>query len=157
MDAECGITRAGGSAALADATARLLGALPTWFGIPESNAGYVESARHLPAVVASVGTDVVGVLLYRRHFPEAAEIHLMAVDPSWHRRGVGRALVDAVVADLVRDGCRLLRVKTLGPSHPDTGYALTRAFYRAMGFLPVEETADLWPGNPCLIMVRWLA
>lgn len=49
----------------------------------------------------------------------------------------------------------MLQVKTLGARHPDEGYARTRAFYRAVGFLPLEETDDLWPGNPCLIMVKW--
>lgn len=48
----------------------------------------------------------------------------------------------------------LLSVKTLGPSHPDAGYALTRLFYDAAGFRPVEELLDLWPGNPCLLMVK---
>jgi hypothetical protein len=47
-------------------------------------------------------------------------------------------------------------VKTLGEAHPDQGYAGTREFYRSVGFLPLEETGDLWPGTPCLIMVRWL-
>ena len=143
-----------GSAELAGVAARLLGLLPTWFGIPESNAGYVESARRLPGYVARTDAEPIGLLLCRRHFPESAEIHLMAVHPAWHRRGAGRAMVDALVADLTADGCRLLQVKTLGPSHPDAGYGRTRAFYAAMGFLPVEETAELWPENPCLIMVR---
>lgn len=140
---------------LAGVTRRLLDRLPTWFGIPESNAEYVRTAAEvLPGHVAG---DGVGVLLCRRHFPESAEIHLMAVDPEWHRRGVGRALVDAVVADLVADGCRFLQVKTLGPSRQDDGYARTRRFYRAVGFVPLEETPELWPpDNPCLIMVRAL-
>jgi GNAT superfamily N-acetyltransferase len=150
------ISRVAGSAELAATTKHLLGLLPSWFGIPEANAEYIEAATHLPGLVARSGTDPIGVLLYRRHFPEAAEIHLMAVAPSWHRRGVGRALVATVVADLSTDGCRLLQVKTLGASHPDQGCARTRAFYRAVGFLPLEETSDLWPGNPCLIMVKWL-
>jgi ribosomal protein S18 acetylase RimI-like enzyme len=145
------------SAELGGVTARLLDRLPTWFGIPESNAEYVRLATEvLPGYVAG---DGVGVLWGRRHFPESAEIHLMAVDPAWHRRGVGRALVDALVADLVADGCRLLQVKTLGPSHPDEGYARTREFYRAVGFVPVEELTEIWSaGNPCLIMIRplWL-
>jgi GNAT superfamily N-acetyltransferase len=150
------ITRVTGSAELAAVTGRLLALLPSWFGIPEANAEYVESATHLPGLVAhDTGTgEPIGVLLYRRHFPEAVEIHLMAVTPSWHRRGVGRALVAAVEADLGADGCRLLQVKTLGATHPDPGYARTRAFYRAVGFLPLEETAALWPENPCLIMVK---
>jgi len=49
---------------------------------------------------------------------------------------------------------RLLQVKTLGPSPPDAGYERTRRFYLGTGFLPVEEFADRWPGNPCLLMVK---
>jgi GNAT superfamily N-acetyltransferase len=155
-DAAYRISRVAGSAGLAATTKRLLDLLPSWFGIPEANAGYVGSATRLPGLVAHSGTEPIGVLLYRRHFPEAAEIHLMAVAPSWHRRGVGRALPATVVADLSSDGCRVLQVKTLGATHPDQGYARTRAFYQAVGFLPLEETNDLWAGHPCLIMVRWL-
>jgi ribosomal protein S18 acetylase RimI-like enzyme len=134
-------------------TARLLDLLPAWFGIPESNSEYARLAGEvLPGYVAG---DGVGVLLVRRHFPESAEIHLLAVDPACHRQGVGRALVAALVADLVADGCRLLQVKTLGPSHPDEGYARTREFYRAVGFLPVQELTGIWsPDNPCLVMLR---
>ncbi|MFI7224818.1 GNAT family N-acetyltransferase [Nonomuraea angiospora] len=148
------ISRVTGSAEVAEVTARLLDQLPSWFGIPEANAAYVESATRLPGLLAHAGAQAVGVLLYRRHFAEAAEIHLMAVSPDWHRRGVGRALLDALTSDVRAQGCRLLQVKTLGAGDPDPGYAKTRAFYRAVGFLPLEETDDLWPGNPCLIMVK---
>ena len=55
---------------------------------------------------------------------------------------------------MAADGVTLMSVKTLGPSHPDPGYALTRRFYAALGYQPVEELLDLWPGNPCLIMVK---
>ncbi|HWB67325.1 MAG TPA: GNAT family N-acetyltransferase [Mycobacteriales bacterium] len=139
---------------------RLLDRLPDWFGIPESNDEYVAAAATMTSYLARTGTppDVVGVLLIERHFPDTAEVHLMAVDPTIHRRGVGRQLLDAAEADLLPDGVRLLEVKTLGPSRPHDGYAATREFYRAMGFLPLEERDDIWdPGNPCLIMVKPLA
>ncbi len=140
--------------------------MPEWFGIEESNIGYVESARHLPTYLArprppdelapGASQEPVGVLLANRHFPGAAEIHLIVVARSAHRLGVGRALVTALERDLVADGVTLLQVKTLGPSHPDPGYAKTRQFYAAMGFAPLEELPDLWPDNPCLIMVKTL-
>lgn len=142
---------------LAETTERLLKLLPSWFGIPEANAEYVESATRLPGLVARLGEEAIGVLLTRRHFPGSAEIHLMAVDLEWHRRGVGKALVATLEAQLTDDGCRLLEVKTLGASRPDVGYAGTRAFYLSCGFEPLEETYDLWPGNPCLIMVKGLS
>jgi GNAT superfamily N-acetyltransferase len=138
---------------------RLLRALPEWFGLEDPIVQYVRDAESAPTYLATdCGTgEVVGVILMHRHYPEAAEIHLMAVDPQWHRRGVGRALVEAVERDLVASGARMLQVKTLGPSDPDEHYAHTLAFYRAMGFVPLQEFNDLWPGNPCLILVKSLA
>jgi len=145
---------------------RLLRSLPRWFGIESSNAGYVAAARTLPTYLAwpsgtraaelTPGSDrqPAGVLLAERHFPAAAEIHLLAVQPDLHHRGAGRALVDALERDLLAEGVRLLQVKTLGPSQADAGYQRTRQFYRAMGFEPLEEITGLWPGNPCLIMVK---
>lgn len=135
--------------------AELLALLPEWFGIESSVQEYVEAAARLPTYLARVdGQAPVGILLITRHFPESAEVHLMAVHPEWHRRGIGQRLVAAAEADLVADGVRLLQVKTLGASRPDPSYARTRKFYLAVGFLPMEETTDLWPDNPCLLMVK---
>lgn len=136
---------------------RLLRSLPEWFGIEAAIVDYVESARRLRTYLAwPASGPAAGVLLAAQHFPESAEIHLMAVDPAWHRRGAGRALVRALEADLVAEGTRFLQVKTLGPSRPNEAYAKTRQFYQALGFLPLEEIHDLWPGNPCLVMVKTL-
>jgi GNAT superfamily N-acetyltransferase len=124
----------------------------------------VEAATMLPTYLAwpagpgrRADRRPVGVLLAERHFPAAAEIHLMAVERELRRRGVGRALVEALERDLIADGVKLLQVKTLGPSYPDAGYEQTRRFYESMGFEPLEEITGLWPGNPCLIMVKVLA
>jgi GNAT superfamily N-acetyltransferase len=143
-----------------DVVDALLRSLPEWFGIESSIVDYVESAKELPTYLARpVGPGrqpPAGVLLAARHFPGAAEIYLMAVDRSLHRGGVGRALVEELERDLIADGVSLLQVKTLGPSHPDPGYVKTRLFYEAMGFAPLEENHDLWPANPCLIMIKVL-
>lgn len=138
------------------AVERLLRALPEWFGIEQSARDYLEDARRLPTVLArsAEGRDAVGVLLLRRHFPTSAEIHLITVDRAWHRRGIGTRLVRAAEELLCAEGVALLSVKTLGPSHPDPNYARTRAFYQARGFLPLQEFHELWPGNPCLLLVK---
>jgi GNAT superfamily N-acetyltransferase len=134
---------------------RLLRLLPDWFGIPAANAEYVEAARDLPAYLARPAqnpaaghADPVGVLLARRHLAEAAEIHLLAVEPTLHRHGVGRELIAALEADLAADGCRMLQVKTLGPSKPHAGYERTRQFYTTVGFCPLEEIGLWGPDNP---------
>ena len=136
---------------------RLMRLLPEWFGIESSLLEYIEASTHLPTYLATVdGQPPVGILLLRRHFPAAAEVHLMAVHPDWHRRGIGRLLLSVAEHDLAADGVRLLQVKTLGASRPDPNYARTREFYLAMGFQPLEELLDLWPDNPCLVMLRLL-
>lgn len=101
--------------------------------------------------------DALGIALLRERFHESAEVHLLAVRRAYHRTGIGRALLAEVEADLRARGVRLLSVKTLGPSRPDPqAFDRTRAFYRACGFLPVEEFPDLWPDDPCLLMVKVL-
>lgn len=137
--------------------AAILDALPDWFGIPESNARYLEGLFALPAFVAVRGDDVLGFASLRMHFERSAELEVMAVRPDRHRRGVGRALVDHCERWLRARGVVVFHVKTLAPSHPDPFYARTRAFYRALGFEPVFETPALWgPDNPSLISVKLL-
>lgn len=141
-----------------DDVRRLLGGLPEWFGRPESNDAYVESARTLPtwAAVSDSG-EVVGVCVVRHHTPVSSEIELLAVDRALHRSGIGRRLVEAVERDAVTLGVQVLQVKTFGPSGDSAEYALTRRFYEALGFLPMEENLDIWgDDNPCLILVKFL-
>lgn len=142
-----------------DDVERLLRGLPEWFGIEHSLLEYVEDAKRLPTYVfrdPELGL-VIGVLLVRRHFATAAEVHLMAVDRAWHRRGVGGALLQAAEEGLRKQGVRFLQVKTLSHSRDDANYERTRRFYLAQGFTPLEEFPDLWdPANPCLQLVKSL-
>jgi GNAT superfamily N-acetyltransferase len=138
---------------------RLLRSLPEWFGIEHSLLEYVEDSKRLPTYVVRDQEDgpAVGVLLVRRHFPAAAEVHLMAVDRAWHRQGVGKALLHVAEEDLRREGVRFLQGKTLRDSRIDENYDRTRRFYLAQGFTPLEEFPDLWDaGNPCLQLVKSL-
>ena len=140
--------------ASAEDVERILRALPDWFGIESALVDYVEDARSHPVIGARVDQRVVGILVQHETSDVASEVHLLAVEPGLHRRGVGRALIAAAEDRLTGTAVRLLHVKTLGASDPDVHYARTRAFYESVGFLPLEEFADFWPGNPCLIMVK---
>jgi ribosomal protein S18 acetylase RimI-like enzyme len=135
----------------------ILRALPGWFGIEEATAQYVRDIDALPTFLALTGGEVVGFLTLKRHTAFSAEIHVMGVHPAYHRRGAGRALVCAAEAYLQGQGVEYLQVKTLSDTHPDEGYALTRAFYLAVGFRPLQELPKLWgEENPCLQMVKAL-
>jgi GNAT superfamily N-acetyltransferase len=136
----------------------ILRTVPEWFGIESATQGYIDGVAGLPTFVARDDRRDVGFLSLKQHGERSAEIWVMAVIPEWHRRGAGRALVEAAERHLSKTAAQYLQVKTLGPSDPDEGYARTRAFYEAVGFVPLEELHDLWDsGNPALILVKKLS
>jgi GNAT superfamily N-acetyltransferase len=136
----------------------ILDTVPTWFGIPESNDEYVAFVdTHDTWVAHSAQGEPIGLISGRRHFPETAEIEVLAVRLDWHRCGVGRALVDVFENHHRASGARMLEVKTLGPSHDDVGYAATRRFYTGVGFIPIEEMWIWGPDNPALVLCKPIA
>ncbi|MEN3974473.1 GNAT family N-acetyltransferase [Emcibacter sp. SYSU 3D8] len=133
----------------------MLDDLPEWFGIPEAKDAYVAGADTLPMLSCRAGSDIAGFLSLKPQTAAAAEIYVMGVRRSFHRQGIGRALTDAAARWAVGRGLRFLTVKTLAADNPDPHYALTRRFYEAVGFLPLEVFPALWDErNPCLLMVR---
>jgi len=140
----------------ADATRcdAIVASLPDWFGDPTGLRECHVAVRTQPGYVAEIDAEPVGFLTVTRPREAAAEISWMAVHAGRRGLGCGRALVDALLADLRADGAAFLLVKTLSDLHPDPGYAQTRAFYRAVGFVPVMDL-DIWgPENPALLLVR---
>jgi coenzyme F420-0:L-glutamate ligase / coenzyme F420-1:gamma-L-glutamate ligase len=126
--------------------------LPEWFGLEEPIRAYVEEAAALPTFAL---LPDLGFLCLKRHTANAAELYVMGVRRELHRQGLGRALVAAAEVWCRAQGVRFLQAKTLGPSRESRGYGATRAFYEALGFVPLEELHGLWSdGNPTLILVK---
>lgn len=73
----------------------------------------------------------VGWVCTRIH-PEDSmgEVYVVAVDPKWQGRGVGRRLIEEAQRRSLRQGMRMLMVETGG----DPGHAPARAVYEAIGF-----------------------
>jgi ribosomal protein S18 acetylase RimI-like enzyme len=135
----------------------ILERLPDWFGIPESNRAYIASLSELPAFVARSDTGVTGFVTIAQRNPRSAEIHVIAVAPELHRRGIGRLLVREAEAWLRGRGVAWLHVKTRGPSSPDPFYARTQRFYEALGFKALFETTAFWgEEDPTLLLVKRL-
>ena len=131
--------------------------LPQWFGIEASIVDYVRQSRGLPMFAAYDARVAVGFAAVKVHTPFAAEVCVMGVRAEMHRRGIGRLLLAACEGFCRARHLEFLTVKTLDASHPDPGYARTRAFYTALGFRPLEVFPTLWdPGNPCLLMAKYL-
>jgi GNAT superfamily N-acetyltransferase len=81
----------------------------------------------------------------------------MGIKQPYHRKGLGEKLIRWCEEYCKTRGIRFLTVKTLADLNPDESYAKTRAFYRAMGFVPIEVFLTLWDErNPCLFMIKAL-
>lgn len=140
--------------AASDELLDLLHRLPDWFGQPAAIDAYGRRAAELKGWLAMRSQTVIGAL-FVEPVGEDLEIHVMAVDAGWHRRGVGRALVAAAATEAAARKASQLLVKTLSSLNPDPHYARTRQFYEALGFVPLKELPDEWgPANPCLLMAR---
>jgi len=134
----------------------ILRALPDWFGIEPSIVEYVAKVRALPfwAVLDERG-EALGFAALNPQTSHAAEVCVMGVLALRHRHGLGRQLIEACNRWCREHGVPYLTVKTLAETHPDPGYAKTRAFYAAMGFVPLEVFPTLWDANnPCLLMIK---
>lgn len=137
-------------------TREILDDLPEWFGIPAAVDAYVAEADTLPMLVClTPDGEAIGFASLRPTSPYAVEIAVLGIKRAWHRQGIGRALIAAARTFAIGENARYLTVKTLAPSHPDEHYARTRAFYEAVGFVPIEEFPTLWgEENPCLFMLQ---
>lgn len=141
---------------IADAPAcdALIAALPEWFGDATGIRDCAEAVRTQPGFAADIDDELAGFLTVTHPRRGTAEISWMAVHPARRHAGVGRALIDALVAQLHAQDTRFLAVKTLSDRVAYEPYAQTRAFYEAMGFTPLMEL-DIWgPDNPALLYVR---
>jgi len=137
---------------------KILRDIPEWFGLEEATLMYKKKIEDQITFVAYDGELAVGFLGIAQHFDKSYEIYVMGVLKKYHRQGIGRLLVVESEEYIRTKGAgAYLQVKTLSGSHPDKGYAKTRAFYEAMGFVPLEEFKTLWDeNNPCLVYIKSL-
>lgn len=83
--------------------------------------------------LAAAGDLAVGCVALRPLANGVAEVKRMYVAPEWRGRGVGRALMERVVAEARARGCETLRLGTLHDM------AEAQALYRSLGFRPIER------------------
>ena len=72
----------------------------------------------------------VGFVAVKFHPDQMGEIHMVAVDPEYQRRGIGRALTDFALEAMKAEGASIAMVETGG----DPGHAPARRTYECSGF-----------------------
>jgi GNAT superfamily N-acetyltransferase len=132
----------------------IIASLPHFFGDPHGIAECAQAVRGQRGWVAEVDGTVRGFLTVDFPLPSAPEITWMAVRQDRRRGGLGRALIERAATAL--NGAPVLSVLTLAASVAQEGtdtYAGTRAFYQAMGFVPVREIHPPGWRDPALLLV----
>ena len=109
----------------------------------------------MPTLLVKDGDDDIGFLSINKHFPDSAEIYCMGILPHYHRKGIGKLLIKELENYLKDKGVKILQVKTVSAERECSAYAKTRAFYKSVGFIPLEVFPTLWDkANPCLILIK---
>ena len=135
----------------------ILRSLPTWFGIEDALLMYARDSAEMPTFALEDGSQLVGFLTLQEHFPEAWEIHCVAIRADIRNRGHGTRLLKHAEAWLTERGVRFLQVKTVAATSDSESYAKTREFYFRRGFQPLEVFPTLWDiRNPALQCVKVL-
>lgn len=100
---------------------------------PSGTRSFFDSTTAGDVLVAEVNGQAVGYVglghLYKiESSSHVLEIKGLAVDPGWQRRGVGRALLDAAIAEARKRDARRVVLRVLGSN------AAARALYEQFGF-----------------------
>jgi GNAT superfamily N-acetyltransferase len=83
-------------------------------------------------LLAIEGATAAGIACMRRIGKDTGEIKRMYVRPEFRRRGIGRALVEALIAEAQGIGYTTMRLDS-------TGFmAAAHSLYRSMGFREIE-------------------
>lgn len=83
--------------------------------------------------LAQAGADAVGCVALRPLPDDIGEVKRMYVDSAWRGRGVGRALLETLIARARAVGYHHLRLGTIADM------TAARSLYHSLGFVPIER------------------
>ena len=134
----------------------VLEALPEWFEVAESREQYIEKSQDKLFFAAYEESTLSGFLYLQQTGDATAELAVMGVRKEYHRRGIGRALFEAVRQAAREAGYLFMQVKTVKMGVYED-YDRTNRFYQALGFHELEVFPMLWDeANPCQIYIMAL-
>ena len=136
-------------------TLHIMLSLRDWFNPEDDIRKKSLTHRTFPFFAAYNGESVIGFAALKIHNEYTADIYTIGVLERYHRQGAGKLLIKEIERYCLAQGHQFLTVKTLDVSADYEPYNRTRAFYRKMGFIPLEVFPTLWDSdNPCLFLAK---
>ncbi len=113
-----------------------------WFD-PEAIETMEKEFPNQRGYVAIVNDNVVGFITYKIK-EEGLELSWIGVLEKYHRKGIGKKLVEKLILYAKEKKCKYIDVETVAPHHADENYGRTIAFYKKIGFKErlILEKAD---------------
>ena len=134
----------------------VLESLPEWFGIAEAREEYIRDSAGLFFAAAYDQGRPIGFICLKETGRATAELYVMGVLKEYHRKGVGRRLIEWAKETARQKGYSFIRVKTVQMNKYDD-YDDTNRFYQAMGFKEFAVFPTLWDeNNPCRIYAAYI-
>jgi ribosomal protein S18 acetylase RimI-like enzyme len=134
---------------------KVLHSLPDWFGIESAILDYIKGVGEGVFISAYIDGKSVGFASMHETSVYADEIYVMGILKENHRMGIGRRMIEICSEECRKNEKMFLLVKTISERLDDPFYKNTREFYKAAGFLELEELPTLWgENNPCLNMIK---
>ncbi len=134
----------------------VLEALPEWFEVEESREGYIRDAADRIFLAAKDNGRAVGFLCLQETGNATVELAVMGVLKDYHRKGIGRRLVEKAKEAAAASGYEFMQVKTVKMGMYED-YDQTNRFYISCGFREFELFPHYWDeANPCQIYVMHL-
>ena len=135
---------------------KVLESLTDWFGIEESREDYITRSAEWTFLVARDNNNDIGLLCLKETGKATVEIAVMGVFKEYHRKGIGRQLVERGKEIAKAKGYEFMQVKTVKMGVYED-YDKTNHFYISCGFKELEVFPLLWDEwNPCQVYVMAL-
>ncbi len=110
----------------------------------------------MPFLASFIDGKAIGFMALKQTSQDTAEIFVMGILKTFHRKGIGSQLYAQFENMAKRLGYSYLQVKTVQSGYYDE-YDITNQFYKAVGFKALECFPDMWDKtNPCQIYVKYI-
>lgn len=135
---------------------QILEALPEWFEVEEGREEYIAACVDWIFIADEEGDSYTGFLCLKETGNATVELAVMGVRKDYHRKGIGKQLVEKAKEIARKEGYSFMQVKTVQLGKYED-YDKTNYFYIACGFKEFEVFPLLWDeANPCQVYVMAL-